>query len=392
MTQPSGLIDAIVADAKAFVAIRLDLHAHPELAFQEHRTSDLIARRLAGWGIPVHRGLARTAVIGAIRSGTSDRAIGLRADMDALPMTELNTVAHASVHPGRMHACGHDGHVTMLLAAAKYLATHRNFDGTVYLVFQPAEEAGGGAEVLIREGLLDRFPMQAIFGCHNWPGIPAGEFGIAAGPMLASSNEFRIRVIGKGTHAAMPDGGVDPIPIACQLVQAFQTIVTRNKRPVDTGVISVTLLRAGETLNVIPESCDLAGTVRTFSAEVVDLIEKRMREISHDLCRAFGASCEFELVRRYPATVNPEREADIVRRTLAGIVGEARVRRCEPTMGAEAFSYYLNRIPGAYFFMGADDPAGGCSLHSPTYDFNDEIIPLGATLWVKLSEACLPKE
>ncbi len=253
------LIESILADAASVAAIRRDLHAHPELSFQEERTSDVIARALEGWGIPVHRGLAGTGLVGVVKNGSSDRAVGLRADIDALPVTERNTFAHASRHPGRMHACGHDGHTAMLLAAAKHLARHRNFDGTVYLVFQPAEEGGGGAQKMIDDGLFERFPMEALFGAHNWPGMAAGQFALKDGPCFASSNEFKITVRGKGSHAAMPHNGVDPVPVACQLVLAFQTIISRNKRPVEPGVISVTMINAGEATNVVPDFVDDGG-------------------------------------------------------------------------------------------------------------------------------------
>ena len=251
------MIKSILADAAAIASIRRDIHAHPELRFEENRTADLIARTLEGWGIPVHRGLGKTGVVGIVRNGTSHRAVGLRADIDALPMTEHNHFAHASRHVGKMHACGHDGHTAMLLAAAKHLAKYRNFDGTVYLVFQPAEEGGAGALEMIRDGLFELFPMEAIFGAHNWPGLGVGQFALYPGPTFASSNEFRITIRGKGAHAAMPHNGVDPVPVACQMVQAFQTILTRNKHPLDTGVISVTKIHAGEAINVVPDDCVL---------------------------------------------------------------------------------------------------------------------------------------
>ena len=237
-----NLIESILADADTVAAMRRDIHAHPELCFQEERTSDLVARALTEWGIPVHRGLGTTGVVGIVKNGSSPRAVGLRADMDALPMTEHNHFAHASRHPGKMHACGHDGHTAMLLAAAKHLARHRQFDGTVYLIFQPAEEGGGGAREMMKDGLFDRFPMEAVFGAHNWPGLQVGQFALRSGPVFASSNEFKITIRGKGAHAALPHLGIDPVPVACQMVQAFQTIVTRNKRPIDTAVISVTMI------------------------------------------------------------------------------------------------------------------------------------------------------
>ena len=391
------LIDSIVTDAPAMAALRRDLHAHPELCFEERRTSDVIAQQLTAWGIPIHRGLGTTGVVAILKSGTSDRAVGLRADMDALPMTEHNQFAHASRHAGRMHACGHDGHTTMLLAAAQHLARHRNYDGTVYLVFQPAEEGGGGAREMIADGLFEQFPMEAIFGVHNWPGLPVGQFAIKNGPCFASSNEFRITIRGKGSHAAMPNLGLDPVPVACQLVQAFQTIITRNMRPIDAGVISVTMIHTGEATNVVPDACEIQGTVRTFTLEVLDLIEQRMRDISQHTCAAFGVGCEFEFSRNYPPTINHADETAFARGVMTELVGADNVLEFEPTMGAEDFAYYLQAIPGAYFVMGNGDGdhrqsghgLGPCMLHNPNYDFNDALIPLGATLWVRMAEQWL---
>ncbi|MCK9214153.1 MAG: amidohydrolase, partial [Rhodoferax sp.] len=268
------LIPEIAQQRSSLEALRRDLHAHPELCFNEFRTADRVAAKLTEWGIPIHRGLGRTGVVGIVKNGTSHRAIGLRADMDALPMQEANTFAHASTHPGKMHGCGHDGHTAMLLAAAQYLATHRHFDGTVYLIFQPAEEGGGGAREMIQDGLFDKFPMDAVFGMHNWPGMVLGQFAVSPGPVMASSNEFKITVHGKGGHAAMPHNALDPVPVACQLVQAFQTIISRNLKPIEAGVISVTMIHAGEATNVIPNACELQGTVRTFSLAVLDQIEQ----------------------------------------------------------------------------------------------------------------------
>jgi amidohydrolase len=393
------LIESILADAASIAAIRRDMHAHPELCFEEHRTADAIAKALTDWGIPIHRGMGTTGVAGIVKNGTSDRAVGLRADIDALPMTEHNQFAHASKHAGKMHACGHDGHTAMLLAAAKHLAKHRNFDGTVYLVFQPAEEGGGGAREMIKDGLFDKFPMEAIFGAHNWPGMKVGQFGVRAGPMMASSNEFKIVITGKGSHAALPHNGVDPVPIACQIVQAFQTIISRNKKPVDAGVISVTMVHAGEATNVVPDSCEMQGTVRTFTLEVLDLIEQRMQEIAEHTCAAFGATCAFEFHRNYPPTINHPAETAFLQQVAGDMVGAENVLDFEPTMGAEDFSYFLQAKPGCYFVVGNGDGAhregghglGPCMLHNPSYDFNDDLIPLGATLWVRLAEAWLAR-
>ncbi len=395
-----NVIDSIVTQAAGIAAVRRDIHAHPELCFEEVRTADVVAQKLTEWGIPIHRGLGKTGVVGIVKGrdgGASGRAIGLRADMDALPMQEFNTFAHASQHHGKMHACGHDGHTAMLLAAAQHFAKHRNFDGTVYLIFQPAEEGGGGARVMIEDGLLDRFPMQAVFGMHNWPGMKMGQFAVSPGPVMASSNEFKITIHGKGGHAAMPHTGIDPVPIACQMVQAFQTIISRNKKPVDAGVISVTMMHTGEATNVVPDSCELQGTVRTFTLEVLDMIEARMKQVAEHTCAAHEATCDFEFVRNYPPTVNSAAEADFARKVMASIVGEANVLVQEPTMGAEDFAFMLQARPGAYCFIANGDGGhrdlghggGPCTLHNPSYDFNDDLIPLGATYWVRLAEEWL---
>jgi hippurate hydrolase len=394
-----NLIESILADAAAIAAVRRDLHAHPELCFEEQRTSDVIAGQLTDWGIPIQRGLGTTGVVGIVKNGSSGRAVGLRADIDALPMTERNAFAHASRHPGRMHACGHDGHTAMLLAAAKHLSRHRNFDGTVYLIFQPAEEGGGGAREMIRDGLFEQFPMEAVFGAHNWPGMGVGHFALKNGPCFASSNEFKVTIRGKGGHAAMPHNTIDPVPVACQIVQGFQNIVARNLRPIDAGVISVTMIHTGEVTNVVPDQCVMEGTVRTFTLEVLDTIERRMREVAEHSCAAFGAVCEFEFHRNYPPTINHPAETEFARGVMAEVVGAANVHEFEPTMGAEDFSYMLLEKPGCYFLIGNGDGshrAGGhglgpCMLHNPTYDFNDDLIPLGATLWVRLAEAWLAR-
>ena len=391
------LIESILADAASITTIRRDIHAHPELCFEEVRTADVIAQALTDWGIPIHRGLGTTGVVGIVKNGTSSRAVGLRADIDALPMTEHNHFAHASTHPGKMHACGHDGHTAMLLAAARHLSKHRHFDGTVYLVFQPAEEGGGGAREMMKDGLFDQFPMEAIFGIHNWPGMQVGQFALKSGPVMASSNEFKITIRGKGSHAALPHLGIDPVPVACQMVQAFQTIVTRNKKPLDTAVISVTMIHAGEATNVVPDFCEIQGTVRTFTTEVLDLVERRMQTIAESTCAAFEAQCEFHFKRNYPPTVNHDAETEFARRVLGEVVGPDNVLEFEPTLGSEDFSYFLQAKPGCYFLIGNGDGAhrqgghglGPCMLHNPSYDFNDELIPLGATAWVRLAESWL---
>ena len=391
------IIDSITTQAAGIAAIRKQIHANPELCFAEVQTADLVAEKLKEWGIPMHRGMGTTGVVGIIKNGTSDRAIGLRADMDALPMQEYNTFAHASKNPGKMHACGHDGHTAMLLAAAQHFAKHRNFDGTVYLIFQPAEEGGGGAREMIKDGLFEKFPMEAVYGIHNWPGMAVGKFAVSSGPVMASSNEFKIVIHGKGGHAALPHDGVDPIQAACQMVQAFQTIISRNKKPIDAGVISVTMIHAGEATNVIPDSVEIQGTVRTFTTELIDLIEKRMREIAEHTSAAFGATCDFEFDRNYPPTINSTSEAEFAAKVMGDIVGAGNVLKQERTMGAEDFSYMLQAKPGAYCFIanGEGDHraighgGGPCMLHNPSYDFNDDLIPLGATFWVRLVEESL---
>jgi hippurate hydrolase len=392
-----NIIDSISAQSDAIARIRKDIHAHPELRFEEHRTADLVAQQLTAWGIPIHRGLGGTGVVGIIKNGASDRALGLRADMDALPILEKNTFEHASRHHGKMHACGHDGHTAMLLGAAQHLAQHRHFDGTVYLIFQPAEEGGGGAREMIRDGLFEQFPMQAVFGMHNWPGMAAGTFAVSPGPVMASSNEFKVTIQGKGGHAALPHTTLDPVPVACQMVQAFQTIITRNKKPIDAGVISVTMIHAGEATNVVPDRCELQGTVRTFTLEVLDMIEARMRQIAEHTCAAQGLTCTFEFLRNYPPTINALAEAEFAKLVMTDLVGPDQVLLQEPTMGAEDFAYMLQAKPGAYCFIGNGDGdhrsvghgAGPCTLHNPSFDFNDALLPLGASYWVRLVERWL---
>ncbi|MGX9785713.1 M20 aminoacylase family protein [Janthinobacterium lividum] len=393
------LVDPILAFQSELQGIRRDLHAHPELCYEEQRTSDVVAARLTEWGIPVVRGLGRTGVVGIIKNGTSTRAIGLRADMDALPMQEMNTFEHASRHPGKMHACGHDGHTAMLLGAAHYLAQHRNFDGTVYLVFQPAEEGGAGAREMIEDGLFSRFPMDAIYGMHNWPGAETGTLSVVEGPMMASSNEFHVTVKGKGAHAAQPHKGIDPVMVAVQIAQSWQTVITRNKSPLDTAVLSITQIHAGSATNVIPDDASLVGTVRTFTTPVLDLIEERMRDIAVHTAAAFGAEVDFHFKRNYPPLVNHAKETAFAVEVMQSVVGADKVNaNVEPTMGAEDFAFFLQEKAGCYIFIGNGDGEhrdgghglGPCVLHNGSYDFNDKLLPIGASFWVKLAEASLP--
>jgi hippurate hydrolase len=392
------LIDPIVEFQSELRQIRRDIHAHPELCFEEQRTADVVARKLTEWGIPIVRGMGVTGVVGIVRNGSSPRAIGLRADMDALPVQELNAFPHASKHAGKMHACGHDGHVAMLLGAAHYLSRHRNFDGTVYLIFQPAEEGGGGARRMMDDGLFEQYPMDAVFGMHNWPGIPTGSFGVTAGPMMASSNEFEVVVRGKAAHAAQPHKGIDPIMVAIQIAQSWQTIIARNKNPIDAGVLSITQIHAGSATNIIPDEATLIGTVRTFTTPVLDLIENRMRAIAEHTANAFDAAVDFRFKRNYPPLINHPRETAFAVEVMQSIVGDDKVdAQVEPTMGAEDFAFMLQEKPGCYVFIGNGEGdhrsvghgLGPCNLHNPSYDFNDELLPLGATYWVRLAEAWL---
>ncbi|HUL63968.1 MAG TPA: M20 aminoacylase family protein [Burkholderiaceae bacterium] len=395
-----NLIDRIVQLQTEIQAIRRDIHAHPELRFAENRTSDVVAQKLAAWGIEVHRGMGTTGVVGVIRNGSGNRMIGLRADMDALPIQEGNRFAHRSVHDGKMHACGHDGHTAMLLGAARCLAEAQDFDGTAVLIFQPAEEGGAGAQRMIDDGLFELFPCDAVFGMHNWPGMPVGKFGVASTAAMASSNEFQIRVEGRGGHAALPHLGVDPVFVAVQIAQGLQGIVTRAKKPIDAAVLSITQIHGGDALNVIPEYATLSGTVRTFSDDVTALVEERMRRIAQMTAQAHGATATVQYNWNYPATINHPEEAEFAARVMDEIVGSANVvRELEPTMGAEDFAFMLKVKRGAYVFIGNGDGGhraqghgpGPCLLHNPSYDFNDELIPLGATFWVRLVERFLAR-
>ncbi|MES2071292.1 MAG: M20 aminoacylase family protein [Pseudomonadota bacterium] len=394
------LIDPIIQFHTELQNIRRDIHAHPELCYEEHRTSEVVAKKLQEWDIPVVRGLGGTGVVGIIKSGSSSRAIGLRADMDALPMQEINTFPHASKHEGKMHACGHDGHTAMLLGAAHYLSQHRQFDGTVYVIFQPAEEGGGGARRMMEDGLFQQYPMEAVFGMHNWPGAAVGTFGVTAGPMMASSNEFDVVVRGKGSHAAQPHKSVDPIMVAVQIAQSWQTIISRNKSPLDTAVLSITQIHAGSATNVIPDDARLVGTVRGFTTEVIDLVESRMRAVAEHTAAAFDAEVDFVFKRNYPPLINHAKETAFCVDVMRAIVGENQVdAQVEPTMGAEDFAFMLQAKPGCYVFIGNGEGdhrdsghgLGPCNLHNPSYDFNDDLLPIGATYWVRLAESYLAK-
>ena len=390
--------ESIIAFEPELIRIRRHLHANPELRFEEQETSDTIANLLADWDIPVVRGIGGHGLVGVLRHGKSERSIGLRADMDALPMHEANTFAHASRHAGKMHACGHDGHTAMLLGAARHLAKHRDFDGVVNFIFQPAEEGGGGARLMIEDGLFDRCPMDAVFGVHNWPGMPVGNFGIRPDGLMASSNTFEVRIDGRGSHAGQPHRSADPVMVAVQIAQAWQTIVSRNVNPNDSAVLSVTQIHAGSAANVIPEHAMLNGTVRSFSVDVLDLIESRMRAIADGIAAAFDVDISFSFTRIYPPLVNHAAEAALAAGVMRNLVGAANVdENVERTMTSEDFAFYMLHKPGAYAFIGNGDGSarlpgqadGVCQLHSASYDFNDALLPLGMSYWVALAHAYL---
>ncbi len=372
-------------------AWRRDIHAHPELGFEEARTSELVAARLREMGLEVHRGLGRTGVVGTLRAGAGP-AIGLRADMDALPLQETNKFAHRSRHDGRMHACGHDGHTTMLLGAARYLAATRNFSGTVNFLFQPAEEGLGGAKAMIDDGLFEKFPVDWVYALHNFPLLPAGHFMIRPGAMMAAASGFDLLVRGRGSHAARPEAGVDPILAAAHIVTAVQSIVSRNVAPQDTAVVSITNIHGGTARNIIPEEVTIGGNVRAFRPEVTDLIEAAVDRIARGAAMQFGAEVEMSFQRIYPALLNHAREAAVAADVAADVVGEGNVVRNGPIiMASEDFSYMLQERPGAYIFVGNGEGEGSCEVHNPGYDFNDAILPIGASYFARLVELNLPK-
>jgi hippurate hydrolase len=383
-----------IADYKdELTAWRRHLHMHPELAYEEVETAAFVAERLRSFGVDeVHERIGGTGVVAVIRAGTSDRSIGLRADMDALPITEATGVAHSSKHPGKMHACGHDGHTAMLLGAAKYLAETRNFDGVVHLVFQPAEEGRAGAKAMMDDGLFKRFPVADIYGLHNWPAMPAGIFAMCEGPAMAASDEFRIAVKGRGCHAAMPHFGLDPVTVSAQIVMGLQTIVSRETDPLDNAVLSVTQIHAGHAFNVVPETAELVGTVRTFKAETRDRIQARLEQVATGIAQSFGLEAAVTYRRGYPPTVNHAREAAIGAAAAALVVGDDKVERNpSPVMGAEDFAYMLEAVPGSYLWMGTGTGERPALLHSPHFDFNDEALPIGVSYWAKLVETRLAR-
>jgi amidohydrolase len=395
------LIPEITAARGEIQTLRRTIHAHPELRYEESQTADLVADKLTEWGLEVHRGLGKTGVVGVLKRGNGKRSIGLRADMDALPIQELNSFEHRSQHDGKMHACGHDGHTAMLLGGARYLAKHGEFDGTIVFIFQPAEEGGAGAQAMIDDGLFTRFPVDAVFGIHNWPGMEAGHFGVTEGPIMASSNEFRIDIKGIGSHAAMPHNGRDPVFTAVQIANGLQSIITRNKKPIDTAVLSITQIHAGDAVNVVPNDAWIAGTVRTFTTETLDLIEERLRKIAEGTAAMYDCSVNVKFHRNYPPTINSRDEARFAAEVMREVVGAENVDDAvEPTMGAEDFSFMLLAKPGCYAFLGngqgghrdAGHGAGPCMLHNASYDFNDELLSVGSTYWVRLAQRFLAAE
>ena len=387
------IVQPIAAFHDEMTRWRRDIHAHPELGFEEQRTSDFVASQLEACGIQVHRGVGKTGVVGVLRAGSGKKSIGLRADMDCLPIEEANTFAHKSTHAGRMHACGHDGHTTMLLGAAKYLAATKNFDGTVNFIFQPAEEGLGGAKAMVEDGLFKRFPCEAIFGMHNRPGMPLGRFAVRSGPMMAGGAFFDIDIEGRGSHGARPEAGVDSVLVAAHVTAALQSIVARNVRPVDTAVLSVTQIHGGNAYNVIPQTARLSGTVRAFSNEVMAMIGKNLARVAEGIAAGFGAKARTDFRVIFPPTINDAREADYAAQICADIVGVESVKR-DPAliMASEDFAFMLNEVPGCYVNIGNGDGEGACEVHNPSYDFNDKALPYGASFFARLVEKRLARK
>ena len=378
-------------------AIRRRLHAHPELGFEEHETAALVVRQLERFGVDeIHRGLGKTGVVAVIRGERhgSGRTVGLRADMDALPLPEENTFAHRSTVPGRMHACGHDGHTAMLLGAARWLASTRRFDGTVHLIFQPGEEGYAGARAMIRDGLFERFPCDAVYAMHNWPGLPPGTIAVKPGPMMAAADRVTITIEGRGGHGAHAYLAIDPVVVAAHVITAAQTIVSRNVGPLDSAVVSLCSIQAGhpQAMSVIPREAVITGTVLSFRTQTQDMIEQRLTQLAEQVAAGFGAKARVAYERMYPATVNSRDEALFGAQVAEELVGAERtIRDLDPSMGSEDFAFMLEERPGAYFRIGQGGAESGCLLHNPRYDFNDEILPLGAALFVRLAERSLPR-
>jgi amidohydrolase len=385
----SGIIPEIEAAAAEMAEWRHDIHAHPEMAFEEVRTSEKVAGLLREFDIEVHRGLATTGVVGVLSNGDGP-AIGLRADMDALPIEELTNLPYRSTHAGKMHACGHDGHTTMLLGAARHLSENKNFKGTVYFIFQPAEENEGGARVMVEEGLFDQFPMESVYGMHNWPGMPVGTFAIKPGPMMAAFDTFEAVVEGRGAHGAMPHLSRDPVVAAVGVVNGWQSIISRNLDPQDAAVISVTQLDAGDAWNVIPDRVRLRGTIRTFEEEVRDTVWTRMQELGTSISEGYGTTISLERHYRYPAVINAAAETEHAIEAASLVVGANNVDLMPtPSMAAEDFAYMMNASQGCYIWIGNGPGEGGCLLHNAHYDFNDEALSIGASYWVRLVESRL---
>jgi len=387
-------LETIKQDHGALIAIRRDLHAHPELGYEEVRTAAIVADQLRALGLEVHTGIGRTGVVGVLRGQRCDnnKAIGLRADMDALPITEANSFDHKSQHPGRMHGCGHDGHTTMLLGAARHLAATRAFNGTAVFIFQPGEEGHAGARAMIEDGLFKRFPVDAVFALHNWPSMPPGTVGLTRGPMMAGIDRFELTVEGIGGHGAHPHQANDPIIVASQLIAALQTIVSRNVNPLQSAVVSLHSLQAGapSALSVIPAEVRMSGMVKWYAPAVQETVQRRLTEIAHGVGLAFGTTARLDYTALYPPTINTPAEAETVMRVAARLLGpEHVVQDLEPSMGSEDFAFMLRERPGAYFRLGQGG-ADGCFLHSPTYDFNDDVLPIGAAMFVGLVEDQMP--
>jgi len=383
----------VIAEIKTgrdeLTAWRRHLHSYPELAYEEVKTAEFVAEKLEAWGLRVHRGLAGTGVVGTLEHGPG-RRVGLRADMDALPIQEANTFDHRSRHDGKMHACGHDGHTAMLLGAARYLADHGRFDGTIQFIFQPAEEAAGGAKVMLDEGLFERFPVDAVFGMHNWPGLDVGHFAMRTGPMMASMDCFDLQIRGRGAHGALPHHGIDPVAVAAQVVSALQSIVSRNVDPLEAAVISVTKIHGGDAHNIIPDSVQLGGAIRCFDKDLRVTLRRRVVETAEGVCEALGARATVDFVNEFPAVVNWPEQTELAASVAARVAGAENVDAASPpVMGSEDFAFMLERLPGCYVFIGNGAGDGACMIHNPGYDFNDAILPLGSSYWARLAETFL---